>query len=148
MRFLRSQRALLPEALLSGDDCVCTGSTWDASCWLHLPRDRAGMGVESSSAPPALRGAGKTRENQPVSCWRKHLFLQSSQRIKEQGEMGFSICWVRLQPRTLKVRQWWMEGAWTWNPEDLESRGSIVPPPISCVRLGLCPITLKWGRDY
>lgn len=46
---------MLLEALLSGDDRVCTGSTWDASCWLHLSRDRAGVGVESSTAPPALK---------------------------------------------------------------------------------------------
>ena len=40
------ETAFLSEALFSGDGCVRIGSTWDAPCWLHSPRDKGRVGAE------------------------------------------------------------------------------------------------------
>ena len=90
------EAAFLLEALFSGDGCAPIGSTWDAPCWLHSPRDRGRVGPECSTVPPTLKERcwKDLRKPSCVLQGKTHLILQSSQRGKEQEEMGISIYWV------------------------------------------------------
>ena len=90
------ETAFLLEALFSGDGCAPIGSTWDAPCWLHSPRDRGRVGPECSTVPPTLKERcwKDLRKPSCVLQGKTHLILQSSQRGKEQEEMGISIYWV------------------------------------------------------
>lgn len=101
------------------------------------PRAQDGVGAEGNPIPTALKGKRWEGQTKPAS-----ILLGETPRFAVKWESKptrrsevFSLLGFSLKHTVLKMRQWKMDAAWTWNPA---SSGSLLSlPPINNVLLGL-----------